>query len=64
MLHYDIECPNCHSRIDIPFMKELEAKSIEDYDIAEKDAQTKVLWFRGASWWQLLRFWWRENHPI
>ena len=61
MLYYDVECPRCCSRIHIPFMKALEAKAIEDYDLAEVDAQVELAWFRGASWWQLLRYWWGKK---
>lgn len=62
MLQYTVECPSCHKDIHIPFMKALEAKAIEEFDMLERDAQEELSCFQKASLWQLLRFWWEREH--
>lgn len=65
MLNYTIECPNCKVTINVPFVKALEAKSIEDYDLAEQDAVTKLaalrVWLAEASLWRLFKYWLRKE---
>ncbi len=60
-LHIDITCPICHTTIHIPFLPALEAKALEDYDLAEQSAQEELsnlhLWLGSASLISLTGFW-------
>jgi len=65
MNNIDIDCPVCHSEIHVPFIRDLEAKAIEDFDLAEITAQEKYASLKKmlerASLWSLIRFWWRKR---
>ena len=60
-LEYSIDCPSCGIKIHIPFVRALEAKALEDYDMAETSAQDKLfylrLWLHDASLITLLKYW-------
>lgn len=65
MESYDIKCPNCHSTIHIPFMRELEAKAIAEADLAELTAREELSLMksrlRNISLMGLLKFWLRRQ---
>jgi len=65
MLHFRIDCPACHTRINIPFVRKLERKAIEEFDLAEVTAQDNLLclelWLHGASLITLLKYWLRRK---
>uniref|UniRef100_A0A6M3LXX5 Uncharacterized protein n=1 Tax=viral metagenome TaxID=1070528 RepID=A0A6M3LXX5_9ZZZZ len=55
MRSYDITCPICKNLIHIPFWEKLEAKALEDYDLAEMSAQEEL--FTWYSWWCSVSLW-------
>lgn len=62
MLHkYEVKCSNCGMTTVLPVVPEIQAKAKEDFDLAEESAQEKYndlyLWLRGASIWDLIRYW-------
>jgi len=65
MLHFDIDCPKCHTRIHVPFVEELKDKAVEDFNIAELSAQDKLLslelCLQEASLITLLKYWLRNK---
>lgn len=34
-LQFDIDCPNCHTKIHVPFTEELKAQAIKDSNMTE-----------------------------
>ena len=61
MEHFDIACPKCEINIHVPFMRELEAKAIEEADLAEITARQEIGmlkgWLRSVSLFGLFKFW-------
>ena len=61
MEQFQIQCPNCKINIHVPFIRELEAKAIEEADLAEITAREELGclngWLNTASLWGLLKFW-------
>lgn len=61
MMQFDISCPNCHTLVHIPFMRELKARAIKEFDLAEVYAQDKLssleLWLETVSFWGLIKWW-------
>ena len=63
--NFTVVCPNCHLAISEPFVRELEAQAIEEYDMAEISAQEALddiqEWFTDASLWTLITFWFEKR---
>ena len=64
-LHFDFDCPQCHTTVHVPFFKDLEAKAIEDFDLLEISAQDELqglrLWLSGVSLFGLIKFWFQRR---
>ena len=60
-LDIQIECPQCRNTIHVPFIAGLKAKALEEYDMAEVSAQTKLAeqtnWLRTISLWGIIKWW-------
>jgi len=60
-----IQCPQCKVNINVPFMRELKAKAIEEADLSELTARDRLrgweLWLYSASLWDMLKLW-RQYH--
>ena len=61
MEQFDVQCPKCQINIHIPFFRELEAKAIEEADLAEITAREEIGMLRGwlasVSLFGLFQFW-------
>ena len=61
-----MECPNCHSKVILPFLPDIHARKLQDdYDMDERDAQ-EILndlwnWLFNVSLGGLLKFWWHNR---
>ncbi len=64
ILHFSVDCPNCGVKIKVPFLEDMKAQAIEEWDLAETSAQEELsslrLWLASASLWALLRWWIRR----
>ena len=63
-LSVKVECPNCNGTVNVPFFEKLEAKAVEDWDLAEISAQEELsglrFWLATASLWELVKWWVRR----
>ena len=66
-LHFDFDCPQCHTNVHVPFFRDLEAKAIEDYDLLEISAQEKLRamrhWVYNVSLSGLI-IWWLKGRKL
>ena len=57
----DVVCPQCQTKIHIPFFRDLEELAIEEYDLAETNAQEELgglmSWLESVSLFGLIKFW-------
>ena len=58
---FSINCPKCKVNVHVPFVRELEARAIEEADLAEITARQQLddvrYWLNSASLWELVKFW-------
>ena len=58
---FKVECPQCRVTVNVPFIEELKAKAIGDYNLAEVSAQEELsglrLWLYGVSLWGIIKWW-------
>ena len=64
-LHFDFDCPKCHTTVHVPFFRDLEAKAVEDFDLLEVSAQARLsglsLWLSSVSLFGLIKYWIKRN---
>ena len=61
MDNIDIVCPNCYTKIHMPFFRDVKAQAIERADLAEREARKELLelrfWLADVSLFGLIKFW-------
>ena len=65
MEEVNIDCPNCHIKIHVPFWRELEVKALEEADLAEISAREELShlrgWLANVNLWGFLRYRWERR---
>lgn len=60
-LAFEVKCFNCGMITKVPFLEDLKAIAIEEWDMAEQSAQEELLnlhhWLANISLWGLIKFW-------
>ena len=66
--HVEVDCPSCGIRINIPFIRALQAKAIEEADVEETNAREELAnlreWFQNVSFTGLVMAWMLSEYDV